>query len=51
MLDEARQLGREILTDWLKDNYGKIKRDLTGLDVSHVGFVPVVFQADLVAMP
>jgi len=91
MLDEARKLGREILTDWLKDNYSKIKRDLTGLDVSkagvdftqtfsevwhyvfgsatkelaargfytnprepgrtHVGFVPVVFQADLVAMP
>lgn len=91
MLDEARKLGREILTAWLKDNYSKIKRDLTGLDVSkagvdftqtfsevwhyvfgsatkelaargfytnpreprrmHVGFVPVVFQADLVPMP
>ncbi len=91
MLDEARKLGREILTHWLNANYTRIKRDLTGLDVSkagvdftqtfsevwhyvfgsaskelalrgfytnprepgrtHVGFVPVVFQADLVAMP
>ena len=91
MLDEARKLGREILTAWLKANYSKIKEDLDGLDVSkagidftqtfsevwhyvfgaatkelaargfytnprapgraHVGFVPVVFQADLVALP
>jgi hypothetical protein len=91
MLDEARKLGREILTAWLTSNYGKIKRDLSGLDVSkagvdftqtfsevwhfvfgyatkelaqrgfytnprdphrtHVGFVPVVFKADLVPMP
>jgi hypothetical protein len=91
MVDAARKLGREILTQWLNDNYAQIKRDLTGLDVAkagvdftqtfsevwhyvfgsatkelaargfytnpresgrtHVGFVPVVFQADLVAMP
>ncbi|HET9445981.1 MAG TPA: hypothetical protein VFO35_06970, partial [Steroidobacteraceae bacterium] len=91
MLEEARQLGREILTAWLTSNYGRIKRDLSGLDVSkagveftqtfsevwhfifgaatkdlalrgfytnprdanrrHVGFVPVVFRADLAQMP
>jgi DNA-binding MarR family transcriptional regulator len=91
LLDEARQLGRDILTAWLTSNYGKIKQDLSGLDVSkagvdftqtfsevwhfvfgsatkelalrgfytnprdsnrtHVGFVPVVFRADLVPMP
>jgi DNA-binding MarR family transcriptional regulator len=91
MLDEARQLGREILTEWLTSNYGRIKQDLSRLDVSkagvdftqtfsevwhfvfgaatkelalrgfytnprdsnrtHVGFVPVVFRADLVPMP
>jgi hypothetical protein len=91
MLDEARTLGREILTEWLTRNYDEIKRDLSGLDVSragvdftqtfsevwhfvfgyatkelaqrgfytnprdpgraHVGFVPVVFQADFAPMP
>lgn len=91
MLDEARKLGRDILTEWLTGNYGKIERDLAGLDVSragvdfaqtfsevwhfvfgyatkelaqrrfytnprdpgrtHVGFVPVVFKADLAPMP
>jgi hypothetical protein len=91
MLDEARKLGREILTAWLTSNYSKIKSDLSGLDVSragidftqtfsevwhfvfgyatkqlaqrgfytnprepgraHVGFVPVVFNADLAPMP
>jgi DNA-binding MarR family transcriptional regulator len=91
MLDEARKLGRDILTEWLTSNYGRIKRDLSDLDVSsagvdftqtfsevwhfvfgyatkelaqrkfytnprdpartHVGFVPVVFQADLAPMP
>jgi len=91
MLDDGRKLGREILTQWLTSNYPKIKRDLSGLDVSkagvdftqtfsevwhyvfgsatkelaerkfytdprgpgraHVGFVPVVFKADLASMP
>jgi hypothetical protein len=91
MVDEARELGREILTAWLKANYPKIRNDLAALDVNkagvdfpytfsevwhyifgfttkelaergfytnprapnrtHVGFVPVVFQADLVPMP
>jgi hypothetical protein len=91
MLDEARQFGRDILTEWLTSNYGRIKQDLSGLDVSkagvdftqtfsevwhfifgaatkelalrgfyanprgsnrrHVGFVPVVFRADLAPMP
>jgi DNA-binding MarR family transcriptional regulator len=91
MLDEARKLGRGILTEWLTSNYDKIKRDLSELDVSkagvdftqtfsevwhfvfgyatkelaqrrfytnprdpgraHVGFVPVVFKADLAPMP
>jgi DNA-binding MarR family transcriptional regulator len=91
LLDEARELGRDILTAWLTSNYGRIKQDLSRLDVSkagvdftqtfsevwhyvfgsatkelalrgfytnprdskrtHVGFVPVVFRADLVPMP
>jgi hypothetical protein len=91
MLDEARKLGREILTQWLTANYSKIERDLSELDVSkagidftqtfsevwhfvfgyatkelaqrgfytnprepgrtHVGFVAVVFKADLAPMP
>jgi hypothetical protein len=91
MLDDGRKLGREIVTQWLTSNYPKIKRDLSGLDVSkagvdftqtfsevwhyvfgsatktlaerkfytdprgpdraHLGFVPVVFKADLAPMP
>lgn len=91
MLDDARKLGREIVTQWLASNYPKIRKDLAGLDVSkagvdftqtfsevwhyvfgsatkalaerkfytdprgpdraHVGFVPVVFKADLASMP
>jgi hypothetical protein len=91
LMDDARNLGREIVTKWLTSNYAGIRRDLAGLDVSkagvdfaqtfsevwhyifgfatrelaargfytnprepgrtHVGFVPVVFKADLAPMP